>query len=141
MSPTEDFPAPDRQTELSDAALDWLNSTFARTVALKLTPVLLPVLGAIAVWLQDAIGINMDPAVAAAFVVSVVIGTAATIVVYVRNHGRGAAMLGQASLELEKLYEAGNVELARADSATTVNVHGGGFDSDPTTPPGLSDRT
>lgn len=113
MTTTDAIAPPDRAAELSDAALDWLNSTFARTVALKLTPVLLPLLGALCVWGQDAIGIDMDPAVAAAFVVSVVLGAAAAIVTYVRNHGRGAALLGQALLELEQLYEAGRGELAR----------------------------
>lgn len=140
---TDDFPVPDRQTELADAALDWLNSTFARTVALKLTPVLLPVLGAAAVWVQDAIGIDMDPAVAAAYVVSVVVGLAAVVTVYVRNHGRGAALLGQASLELEKLYEAGNRELDLASSAPSARgelttFQGSG--DNPTTPPGLGPR-
>lgn len=112
-----DFPAPDRATELTDSALDWLRSTFARTVALRLTPVLLPVLGAVSLWLQDAVGINMDPTVAAAFVIAVIFGTAGPISMYVRNHGRGAALLGQSALELEKLYEAGRGELDRAGVA------------------------
>jgi hypothetical protein len=104
--------APDRGTELQDAALDWVNSTFARTVALKLTPILLPILGAAAFWLEDTIGIGMDPAVAAAFVVSVVIGLAGVVTAYVFNHGRGAAVIGQSALELEKLYEAGRAAVA-----------------------------
>jgi hypothetical protein len=109
-------PVPDRATELADVALDWINSNVARNVALKLTPLLLPVLGGAAVWLQDALGINMDPAEATAFVVAVVLGAAATATTWVRNHGRGAAQLAQAMLELEKLYEAGRQELALVSS-------------------------
>lgn len=125
---------PDRQAELTDTALDWINSTFARTVALKLTPILLPVLGVLTAWLQDAIGFNFDPAVVAALVVSVVVGTAATIVTYVRNHGKGAALLGEALLELEKLYEAGNQELAASTRAGGAIAAG----DSPSTPVGLS---
>lgn len=122
MSAIDPIPTPDRVTELSDTALDWLQSTFARTVALKLTPVLLPVLGALSVWLQNVIGIDMNPTVAAAFVVSVVVGAAAAIVAYVHNHGKGAALLGQSILELEKLYEAGRGELVATTGAGFIGV-------------------
>jgi hypothetical protein len=117
---SDSTPIPDRETELTDAALDWLNSDFARKVALMLTPVLLPVLGALAFWLEDSIGIDMDPAEATGFVVAVVLGAAAVIYAFVVNHGKGAAQLGQSALELASLYEAGRSELAKDEAAGTA---------------------
>jgi hypothetical protein len=107
MSELEPIPPPARAAELSDAALDWLHSTFARKVALYLAPVLLPVIGALAFWLEDKVGIDMDPAEATGFVVAVVLGLAGVLIAFVLNHGKGAAQLGMGALEIEKLFEAG----------------------------------
>jgi len=81
----------DREQEILDRALDWVESTLARKVALYLPTILLPLATAGAYWLQDAIGIDMDPAVAVAFVVSIAVGIIALGATWVRNHGRGAA--------------------------------------------------
>lgn len=123
---------PNRDTELVDQALDWVQSTFARTVALKLTPVLLPVLGGASFWLQDAVGIDMDPAVAAAFVIAVVVGAAGVVLTYVRNHGRGAAeVLQMAIAQTISLSHTGQAEI---DEATGTTYSGGDL---PTIPPGI----
>jgi hypothetical protein len=96
-----------RSAELSDEAFAWVQSKLARDITLKLTPVLLPIAGALAYWLQDAIGIDMQPAAATGYVVTVVVGVAALLVTFVRNHGEGAARLGEVLLELERVREAG----------------------------------
>lgn len=84
---------------------DAVTSQIGRVVAFVVTPVLLPVLGALAVWLQDKVGINMDPAVLVGFVVSVVAGTAALAYKWLHNRGEYEKVV----LELHKLYEAGAV--------------------------------
>jgi hypothetical protein len=60
--------------DVIDAAL---RSTISRVVA-ALTPVIAAALGALFYWLQDAVGIDLqvDPAVAAAYVGTVVLGFA-----------------------------------------------------------------
>lgn len=119
----DDPPPPDRASELTDEAIAWLHSPQARIVALYLTPVLLPVVGAVAFWLQNKVGIDMDPAEATSFIVAVILGAAAVIFAWVKNHGEGAAKLGEAALELERLYQAGRDEMARQEAADEL-VHG-----------------
>lgn len=121
-----DVEPPARANELMDLAIDWLHSKLGRTVALILTPVLLPIVGAFTFWLQDKLGINMDPAEATAYIIAVVIGAAGVVFAWVRNHGQGAARLGQAALELEQLYKAGREELERVRAQEPVHTLYGG---------------
>jgi hypothetical protein len=52
-----------------------VKSQISRVVAL-LVPILLPVLGAVSIWLQAKLGVDMNPATATGFVVAVVGGAA-----------------------------------------------------------------
>lgn len=56
-----------------------LESKIARYVALILTPILLPLIGAAAIWLEKNIGVHVDPVVATGYVVTVVGGVALAI--------------------------------------------------------------
>lgn len=97
-----------RDQELADLALSWLQTNVLRIVALRVIPLVMAsgvVTGGLA-WLQDAVGINLDPAVLAAFVLSTMAGVVAVAFAYVKNHG-GAAYIGAALLELAKVQEAG----------------------------------
>lgn len=53
-----------------------IEKSIAAKVTTAVVAVLTPVIGALAFWLQDKLGIDMDPAAAAAFVGSVVAGVA-----------------------------------------------------------------
>jgi uncharacterized membrane protein YeaQ/YmgE (transglycosylase-associated protein family) len=67
--------------------LDSLQSNIGRYVAFLLTPLLLPLVGAAAFWLQDALGVDMDPVAVTGFLVAVVGGLAAVLVTWLRNRG------------------------------------------------------
>jgi hypothetical protein len=69
--------------------MDLLQSNIGRWVTFILTPILLPLVGAAAYWLQDVVGVNLkaDPAVVTAYIVAVVGGLAAMVVTWLRNRG------------------------------------------------------
>jgi hypothetical protein len=107
----------DREGEATDLALDWIHSTFARTVALKIIPLLLPTIGIVLAWLQDAIGLDIDPTVVATVLGSALIGAAGIVLQWVRNHGRGATQLSEALLHLQAMRAEGERHYQQA--ATT----------------------
>ena len=92
----------------ADLALDWAQSTLARTVALKIVPWMLPTIGLLLAWLQDAIGLNLDPEVVATAVGAGMIGAAGVVLQWVRNHGKGSAELAETLLMTSPIH-------ARAD--------------------------
>jgi hypothetical protein len=107
--PPDDSPVPDRSQELVDYALDWMQSSAIKVMSTKLLPLILGsgVAASALAWLQDEVGINLNPTAVAALVGSIVVGAIVMAFAYVRNHGRGASALGVALVELEKLREAG----------------------------------
>jgi hypothetical protein len=84
-----------------------LRSTISRLVAV-LVPVLSGVLGAGLLWLQNAVGIDLqvDPAVAAAFIGTIVLGGCLVGLKWLE----GRAQFEAAALELKKLHELGKAE-------------------------------
>lgn len=64
-----------------------LDNYIGRIVAFVLTPILLPLMGVLAFWLQDVAGVGMDPEVATGFVVSVVVGLALAVWQWLKNRG------------------------------------------------------
>jgi hypothetical protein len=89
--------------------MDWqdtfeqvMTSTIGRLVAAG-PALLLPVFGAVSFWLQDKLGINMDPAVAVAFVTTIVTGAALLAWKWLDNRGKFERIV----TEMHKLYEAG----------------------------------
>jgi len=103
--------------ELVDKAL---SSQISRVVTL-LTPLLAGVLGVALYWVQDAIGIDLqvDPAVAASFIGTIVLGAALTGLKWLP----GRASFEKAALEMATLHHAGQAQAAS--------------DADPSVPPGL----
>jgi hypothetical protein len=80
-----------------------VTNNIGRAVAFVLTPILLPVMGGLSFWLQDKLGINMDPAIATGFVVSIVVGVALAGYKWLHNRGE----YERAVIELNKLHQAG----------------------------------
>jgi len=80
-----------------------LKSQIGRVVAFVLTPVLLPIVGAVSVWAQDAVGINLDPTAVVAYVVAVVGGCALVAFKWLENRGRFELV----AVEAQKLHDAG----------------------------------
>ncbi|HEY3020989.1 MAG TPA: hypothetical protein VGJ32_12400 [Solirubrobacteraceae bacterium] len=88
--------------EIIDQAL---RSTIGRVVA-ALTPVLAAAIGAAALWLQNVIGIDLqvDPAVAAAFIGSIILGGCLLGLKWLE----GRASFEKIAMEILAAYEAGN---------------------------------
>lgn len=105
-----------RSQQLTDLAVDWLQTNVLRLIATKVLPLLagFGALNAVLAWLQDEVGLNLPPEVVVAWLGTVMAGAVAAAFAYVRNHG-GAAVLGRVLLELEQLGDAG--EAARELSA------------------------
>jgi hypothetical protein len=80
-----------------------VTSSIGRAVAFVLTPILLPVMGGLSFWLQDKVGIDMDPAIATGFVVSIVAGIALAGYKWLHNRGE----YERAVIELNRLHQAG----------------------------------
>lgn len=74
-----------------------------RIVAGVVTPLLLPLAGAFAIWVNKATGLDLDGAELTAYVGTVVTGVAAVGYKWLSNRGEYEKL----KLELEKLYEAG----------------------------------
>jgi hypothetical protein len=127
------IPEPNREAELVDGVLDWLQTNVLKLIFTRVIPAIMAsgVMLAVLAWLQDAIGLDLDPAIVATWVGVVMAGVITTLFAYVRNHG-GAAHIGATLLELLKLREAAGVGLPPGlEEAAPV---------DPTQPPGLSPR-
>lgn len=128
LPPDVDSETPDRSQELVDYALDWMQSSAIKAIGAKLLPMILAS-GALATalaWFQDVIGIDLNPAAVTGLIGTVVAGAVVMAFAYVRNHGRGAAQLGTALVELEKLKTAGEQYFDPSLAPT-----------DPTVPPGI----
>lgn len=103
-------PLQQRQSEdLTDSALNWLQTNVQKIILGRLVPL---IVGTSAVtiglaWLQDAIGIDLNPADVTAFIATTILGVSSLAFQYVRNHGHGQAHLGGILLELEKIQQAG----------------------------------
>ena len=82
----------------NDVVHDAATSTIGRAVA-ALTPVLASAMAAILYWLQDTLGIDLqvDPAVAAAFVGTLILGACLTAFKWLENRGawERAVVLGE----------------------------------------------
>lgn len=113
---------PEKQDEAFDLAIDWLRSTAARTIALRVVPVLMPTVGIFLAWLQDAIGLDLDPTVVATVLGSALIGASSVILTWVRNHGRGARDIAVTLLETHDTYEYGR---RTYDKTVGPGKHGG----------------
>lgn len=127
LPPDVDDSPPDRSQDLVDYALDWMQSSALKVIGTKLIPMIVAS-GAVATvlaWLQDVVGIDLNPAAVTGLIGTVVAGVVVMAFAYVRNHGRGAAQLGTALVELEKLKAAGE---AYYDPSTPT---------DPVVPPGI----
>lgn len=124
---------PDRSQELTDYALDWMQSSAIKVMSTKLLPLILGsgVAATALAWLQDTVGIDLNRNAVAALVGSIVIGAIVMAFAYIRNHGRGAAQLGVALVELEKLREAG------LQYQPTAELPPGDTPVEPTVPPGI----
>jgi hypothetical protein len=105
-----------------------VQSNVGRVVAFVFTPILLPVVGGLAFWLQKVIGIHMDPAEATGYIVAIVAGAGLTAYKWVHNRGE----FEKAALEVHKLYEAGRELVAQDQAAADPEV------DVPTVPPGLA---
>jgi hypothetical protein len=136
LPPETDQP-PDRSQELVDYALDWMQSSAIKVIGAKLLPLILGS-GALATglaWLQDAIGIDLSPAAVTGLIGTIIAGAVVMAFAYVRNHGRGAAQLGTALVELQKLREAGQQYFD--PSTTSIPEPGEGY-REPSVPPGIA---
>jgi hypothetical protein len=106
-----------QNTSLLDSVF---TSYIGRIVAFVLTPLLLPIVGAVAYWVQNVIGIDLQAhvAIATGFIVSVVAGTALAIYQWLRNRG----IFEKTVLELHHLYEAGNQLIAQEQTKSPTNL-------------------
>lgn len=113
-TPTPSRPLPDqawarttttsREAELIDGALDWLQVNVLKLIALRVVPLVITsgVVTASLAWAQQALGMDLPPAVVASFVLSVMSGVVLVSFQYIRNHA-GATHLGKAVLDLLSL--------------------------------------
>lgn len=124
---------PNREGEIVDMVLDWLQTNVLKIVVVKIIPLIMAsgvVVGVLA-WAQNALGLDLDPAVVTAFVVTTMSGVIAAAFAYVKNHG-GAAHVGGILLELVKLRELGQAQgLPPGDDVPPPS------DGEPTVPPGI----
>ena len=113
----DEIPVPDRSQELDDLALDWLQTNVLKLIVTRLVPLIVgsATVALLLAWLQDTIGLDVDPAVVTGFVVTVVGGIVAVVFSYVRNHGNGAAAVGTALIEMEKMKVANDALLPPLD--------------------------
>lgn len=127
---------------MMDEVQNALESQISRIVA-ALTPVLAGLIGALLLWLQNVLGIDLqvDPAVAAAFVGTIILGGCLTGLQWLR----GRALYESTALRVAALHAAGasamdefeTVDPNDPDGEGTKDVMGPG--DEPVVPPGLSD--
>jgi hypothetical protein len=105
------------------ALLDSLQSNVGRYVAFVLTPILLPLVGAAAYWLQDVAGVDLqaDPAVVTAYIVAVVGGLAGVLITWMRNRGNHE----RAAVETLTVLKAGE-DAAAAERQNVATGSGSG---------------
>ena len=86
-----------------------------KVVAFVLTPLLLPVVGNLANWVQDVLGLDLNGADLTAYVVSVIAGVALVAYQWLRNRGRWEV----AAAELAKVRSLGDNVLSSAAGGGT----------------------
>jgi len=119
-----------REAELVEQVLSWLQTNVLQLIITRIVPLIMAsgvVLAGLA-WLQDEIGIDLDPAAVATFIGTTMAAVVAAVFAYVRNHG-GAAQMGSVLLQILELKKQGEADLARMSSAKVPDG--------PTVPPGL----
>lgn len=94
-----------------------LTSYTSRLVAFVLTPILLPVATTVAVWLQDALGVDLTGGQLTAYVVAIASGLALTAATWLMNRGKWEI----AEAELHKLYDLGKQHV-EADPSQPVGL-------------------
>lgn len=115
-------PASAAEAELSDIALNWLQTNVLRLLVTRVVPLVLGsglVTGA-AAWAQDAVGMDLPTEVVASVALPMLVGVVAVAFAYIRGHA-GAAKLGEAVLKLAEIRELGQQQLRdqRLIEATT----------------------
>lgn len=90
-----------------------VSNNIGRLVAFVLTPLLIPIATAVAAWLQNVLGIDLDPDQLTAYIISVAVGLSAVIAVWLRNRGKWEVAMA----ELIKLHELGRDTIATAAQA------------------------
>lgn len=107
-------------------------SHIGRIVTFVLTPILLPLVGAGAVWAQDVIGIDLDPAQVTAYVGAVVIGLAIVVYKWLANRGDWERIIVQ---QVQQLHAEGETALAQGGGFDPIEELGGignrGADAEP----------
>lgn len=85
-----DIQVPGGVDDAVNELLKSLQSNIGRWVTFAITPILLPVVGAVAFWLQDKLGIDLqaDPAAVTAYIATTVGGVAVVLVTWLRNRGK-----------------------------------------------------
>lgn len=126
MATPSNPPAPPNTQDVFQGLLDSLQSNVGRYVTFVLTPLLLPLVGAGGLWLQDKIGFDIQTVGGVAgvvgFVVSVVGGTAAAIVTWLRNRGNHE----KAAVEAVTVLKAGEDAVASAVGGPGYTLSGSG---------------
>lgn len=79
-----------------------LESNIGRIVAGLVLPLLLPITGAFAAWLQDAAGVDLDGAALASYVAAVVVGVALAGYKWLANRGEFEQAVVQTTLWQEE---------------------------------------
>lgn len=83
-----------------------LQSYIGRIVAFVLTPILLPAVGAISVWMQNSIGIDLPVEAVVGYTISTTIGVALVIYKWLENRGRFEI----AAAQVVKLHDEGAIK-------------------------------
>lgn len=82
---------------------DVISSNIGRVVTFVVTPILLPIVALGSVWLQDNLGINLDPTETVAYIGTVVSGLSLVIFKWLSNRGEWEKTVAT----IEKLHEEG----------------------------------
>lgn len=121
--------------EALNGLLDALQSNIGRIVAFVLTPILVPVVTALAVWLQNIVGVDLQSHTAAlvAYIVGVAGAQAGSIIVWLRNRGHFEVAAVEHAAAIKTGEDAIAVSAARGEargSAASGGVSGVSPDRD-----------
>jgi hypothetical protein len=97
---------------------DVIRSNIGRVVAFVVTPILLPVVGAFAVWLQDVAGINLNPTETTAYIAAVVAGVGLVAYKWLANRGEWE----RAVVTVKELHDMGEAEAMAAGDETAEDL-------------------
>lgn len=87
-----------------------------KIVAFVLTPILLPLVGNVANWVQDVLGLDLSGADLTAYIVSVIAGVALVAYQWLRNRGRWEV----AAAELARVKRMGDEVMSGATGSETT---------------------